>query len=85
MHAKTETNAAKFLSLLYHSTPSCGVFEIKKKNPKIPRKSRWGYLKFSKKIRENTLQDQVEGYNKDKKFVTFEGTPQLQVEWYQKI
>ena len=44
-----------------------------------------GYLKFSKKIRENTPQDQVEGYNKDKNFVTFEGTPQLQVEWYQKI
>jgi len=42
-------------------------------------------LKFSKKNRKNTLQVQVERYNKDKKFVTFEDIPQLQVEWYQKI
>lgn len=27
----------------------------------------------------------VVGYTKEKNFVTFEGTPQLQVEWYQKI
>jgi len=31
MHAKTEINAAKILSLLYHSIPSCGVFKIYKK------------------------------------------------------
>ena len=33
MHAKTEINATKILSLLYHSTPSCMVFKKKiKKN-----------------------------------------------------
>jgi len=44
MHAKTEINAAKILSLLYHSTPSCGVFKIFKKFEKIlgkiPRKTK---------------------------------------------
>ena len=28
MHAKTKINAAKILSLLYHFTPSCGVFNF---------------------------------------------------------
>jgi len=39
---------------------------------------------LEKKYKETTPQLGVVGYNKDKIFVTFEGTPQLQVEWYQR-
>jgi len=57
-----------------------------KKTPKYHASQDGGvFKKFEKKYKETTPQLGVVGYNKDKNFVTFKGTPQLQMEWYQKI
>ena len=87
MHARTEIDAAEILSLLYHSTPSCGVFNFFLKKIQKYHASQDGgiFKKFEKKNKETTPQLGVVGYNKDNNLVTFEGIPQLQVGWYQKI
>jgi len=52
MHARTKINAAEILSLLYHSTPSCGIFNLKKKPQKYHASQDGGvFKKFEKKIR----------------------------------
>ena len=60
-----------FLSLLYHFTPSRGVFKNFKKRPQNRTQPTCGVETKLKKKNESIPQLQVEGYNKDKKFVTF--------------